>query len=292
MNYFIRRTSLGIFILIVFLSSFISCRKYAEQNTVPERCEDCGFISLWEVGDSKKITIPVSSEYKYDYTIFWSKEDSSIKGREDVVGNQDYTLKLPSSGKYLIKISGKFPAIRFGGESEEEKLLNKHSILEVRHWGDIEWKSMKEAFRDCLNLKITAKDSPNLSKVVSMEGMFWKASSFNENINHWDVSNITNMKNMFRATWEFNQPLDNWNVANVKTMEGMFYVAKKFNQNINHWNVSNVSNMKEMFAYTEDFNQPLSNWNVSNVINMKDMFFGSNFNQDISNWKLNSNVIR
>jgi len=282
---FTQRTSMVIFTLVMIFFAFVSCRKYSEQIDIPERCKDCGFISLWEVGDNEEI------EYEYDYTIFWSKKDNpEINGRKDIMSNHDYTLKLHGSGKYLIKISGKFPAIYFGSGG---KKLDGESLLEVRKWGNIEWKSMNHAFYNCLKLKITAKDSPNLSKVRSMESMFQKANSFNQNINNWDVSNVTNMKNLFRGAYAFNQPLDKWNVGNVTNMEGMFKLAKSFNQNINSWDVSNVNNMKQMFDSAGSFNQPLGKWNVSNVINMKEMFLGAiYFNQDLSSWKLNSNVIR
>jgi len=288
MTLFTQRTSMVIFTLVTIFFAFVSCRKYSEQIDIPERCEDCGFISLWEVGDNKEITIPVNNEYKYDYTIFWSKQDNPrINARKDIVSNHDYTLKLPDSGKYLIKISGNFPAIYFGSGG---KKLNGESLLEVRQWGNIEWKSMNHAFYNCSKLKVTAKDSPNLSKVRSMESMFQKANSFNQNINNWNVGNVTNMKNLFRGAYAFNQPLDKWNVGNVTNMEGMFKLANSFNQNINSWNVSKVNNMRQMFDSAGNFNQPLDKWNVSNVINMKEMFIGTIFNQDLNSWKLNSNV--
>ena len=37
---------------------------------------------------------------------------------------------------------------------------------------------------------------------------------------------------MFRGASSFNQPLNNWNVSNVKDMEGMFWIATSFNQEI------------------------------------------------------------
>ena len=43
---------------------------------------------------------------------------------------------------------------------------------------------------------------------------FWKASSFNQPLNKWNVSNVTNMQFMFDGARSFNQPLNNWNVSN------------------------------------------------------------------------------
>ena len=59
--------------------------------------------------------------------------------------------------------------------------------------------------------------------------MFRGATSFNQSLNKWNVSNVTNMKFMFCAAESFNQPLNNWNVSNVEDMEGMFISATSFN---------------------------------------------------------------
>ena len=43
--------------------------------------------------------------------------------------------------------------------------------------------------------------------------MFDNATSFNQPLNKWDVSNVTAMWNMFSGATSFNQPLNNWNVS-------------------------------------------------------------------------------
>ena len=50
-------------------------------------------------------------------------------------------------------------------------------------------------------------------------------------ISNWDVSKeVTNMSDMFRYATSFNQPLNNWNVSNVKNMRRMFWFATSFNR--------------------------------------------------------------
>ena len=51
-------------------------------------------------------------------------------------------------------------------------------------------------------------------------------SSFNQNINNWNVSNVIDMRKMFCNAVSFNQNINNWNVSSVKYMCYMFYNTK------------------------------------------------------------------
>ena len=120
-----------------------------------------------------------------------------------------------------------------------------------------------------------------------MTTMFGSATSFNQNINSWDVSNVTNMTEMFVQATSFDQPIGNWNVSNVTNMTTMFGSATSFNQNISSWNVSKVIKMSDMFYNASSFNQPIDSWNVSNVTSMYEMFKqATSFNQNINSWNV------
>ena len=56
------------------------------------------------------------------------------------------------------------------------------------------------------------------------------ATTFNQPLNKWNVSNVEDMLSMFQNCEDFNQPLNNWNVSNVEDMENMFQNARSFNQ--------------------------------------------------------------
>ena len=66
----------------------------------------------------------------------------------------------------------------------------------------------------------------------SLDSLFESATSFNQNISSWDVSNVTNMERMFFEASNFNQNISSWDVSNVTDMAGMFYDATAFNQPI------------------------------------------------------------
>ena len=133
-------------------------------------------------------------------------------------------------------------------------------------------------------------DSWHVSNVTNMGSMFNSASAYNQNISSWNVSNVNNMISMFYQATSFNQPIGAWNVSNVTDMSFMFRAATSFNQNIGSWNVGNVTNMYLMFGGASTFNQPIGSWNVINVTNMNSMFeTATSFNQNIGSWNV-SNV--
>jgi surface protein len=183
---------------------------------------------------------------------------------------------------YTIQITGS--ATSFGNGSSG--YTGSNVITSVTSWGDFQFTSLSGAFSGANNLTTVPADIP--STVTDTSYMFNYTSSFNQNIEGWNVSNVTNMEFMFRGASSFNQPIGGWNVSKVTDMAYMFSYASSFNQPIGGWNVSNVTNMEFMFrglifTYTI-FNQPIGGWNVNKVTNMSGMFYYSNFNQDLSLW--------
>jgi surface protein len=242
------------------------------------------FITVWKTNNSgtsnsQQVKLTTQCSGNCDYNIDWGDDSSSIH----VEGNITHTYS--ASGTYTIKIKGEFAQLYMDTVSG----YDPQKLLEVKQWGSIEWKSMKNFFKGCKNLTITAQDRPDLSQVTTMESMFYQATSFNNAIESWDVSTVMDMSYLFYNASEFNQDLSNWSVANVTNMSKIFYGASKFNGNLASWDVSKVSDMSSMFYGASKFNQDISNWIVSNVEDMSYMFKDAKeFNQDIAGWDTSS----
>ncbi|MGM0580778.1 MAG: BspA family leucine-rich repeat surface protein [Bacteroidota bacterium] len=238
------------------------------------------FITVWKTDNTgasadNQIIIPGTGT---DYTVEWEEVENTANSGSEVFTDTD-TLTFPSIGTYRIKISGDFQQITFNDGGDDRK------ILEIEQWGDISWVSFENAFKGCTNLTSSATDTPDLSGVTTLSGMFERASSFNSNINDWDVSTITDMTYMFRFAYSFNQDLNNWNVSNVDRMFFMFANTTSFNGDITNWNVSNVASFSFMFSSARAFNQDISEWNMGSARFLRFMFEGAiQFNQDIGGW--------
>ncbi len=265
------------------------------------------FITTW---NAQTITIPTDPAYSYNYQVDWDN-DGNVDQLE-ITG--DVTHTFSTSGEHTIRIVGTFPAIDFGADSAENE---RTKITSLGQWGTIEWLSMQSAFSGCSNLRITATDIPDLSRVSDLSYMFFDTNAANPNVRSWNTTNITTMEGMFRnakaatpdvSLWDTSNvinmkdlfrdinryaglPVSQWNTDNVTDMSGMFRGVQNANPNVSNWDTSQVIDMSYMFANTFSANPDVSKWDTSNVTNMASMFFfTSSASPDVSEWNV-SNVV-
>lgn len=206
--------------------------------------------------------------------------------------------KYDKPGTYHIRLRGIIPAIKHNCQPSEylnePKKKNFWSKIDLNHgyellsldqWGDIEYHSLHAFFFNCEQARIKAKDTPNFTHLHDTSEMFRGTLSFNDPVNHWDMSHVVNAIGMFQEATAFNQPVDRWDVSHVVYMQNMFKEAVRFNQTVNTWDTSSVVNMTQMFDGASRFNQPMNRWNVSNVRYMSGMFIRTyRFNQPLDTW--------
>ena len=237
------------------------------------------FITKWKTtGPFETIAIPTAGG-GYNYNVDWG--DGNVFTGVTNTASHSYA----TAGTYTVKITGAFPRIYFNNGSETLR------IYEISQWGSNPWTSMKDAFRGCINLNVTATDAPVLSGVTEMIRMFEGCSSLNPSgaaaaaFNTWNTSTILDMFSLFYGASAFNANIGGWNTAAVTRMPTMFYNATSFNQDLNSWNTASVTNMANMFRGANSFNGDITSWNTASVKNMQTMFYNANsFNGDISNW--------
>jgi gliding motility-associated-like protein len=267
------------------------------------------FVTQWNLATAgsgaTQLTFGTATSGTATYT--WQQLPSGASGSGSWSGSTLTISGLPTNATIRLLIApANFQRININNGADRNRLI------QVEQWGNVAWTSMQTAFRNCLNLQITATDIPNLTgvsnmsemfsgcdilnspsnigswntgAVTTMQRMFANTDAFNQNIGTWNTAAVTNMSEMFSSARAFNQPIGGWNTAAVTDMSGMFFYADVFNQDIGAWNTSAVTNMSDMFTEAYAFNQNIGSWNTGSVTNMSNMFSEAiAFNQDISSW--------
>ena len=238
------------------------------------------------------IILPISDgAYDVDFNNdgIYGDTDAAAQSLDNLTDTK--TITFASPGIYTIRIrtnsanTSKQLRIVYADANDAQKLTT------INSWGDIVWTSMRNAFRGCSNMNISATSgTPDLNMVTDMSLMFDGASKLNQDLNSWDVSKVTNMNYMFSGATIFNGNISSWNIGNVTNVSHMFSNASDFDKNIGSWDVSNVTDMSHMFSNASSFNQDLNLWNTSSATNMQALFYrASSFNGDTNNWNV-SNV--
>ena len=254
------------------------------------------------VPTNQQYRLPLSQDASgNDYLIDWGdgSESYMIPSMSQADRNNAILHTYSSTSTVTIMVYGDL------GKIIETTVNSAIMIRDISNWGSAIVGT--KSFKNCQNLSISATNLPNLdanlaytfsgatsfnsdisnwdtSNVTTMEGIFYDADAFNQDISQkevtvngvtytaWDTSNVTNMINMFSGAIAFNQNINNWETSSVTTMRNMFKGATAFNQPIGTWDVSSVTDMYGLFDNADSFNQNLSNWNTSSVTNMGYMF--------------------
>jgi surface protein len=232
------------------------------------------------LGDTT-IEIPFGTADVVDVVVDWGDDTS-----DTYTTNGTKTHTYASGGIYEVRISGTLS--QFGSQ---QATLNRPELIRCLSFGNLGLVGLHGAFRNCANLIEVPNQIP--PTVTNIAAIFHSASSFNQNINDWDVSNVTLFNVLssgaFQLASSFNRPLDKWDTSSVTNMGNMFNNATAFNQNIGSWDTSSVTNMGSMFNGATAFNQDIGSWDVGSVTNMNRMFNGATaFNQDIGSWDVGS----
>ena len=241
------------------------------------------YVSEWDLSQPAQGTRPDAATtlktnlWGTNFVVEWLNLDDGTTGAAiATTTTEPYTITGLTAGK-------RYRVVAYADPSNPSSTLSKLSsasrcdvkrLDSVTQWGNNRWTSLRDAFRNCTRMDVTATDVPDLRGVKNLHSMFMNCTSlvYNPTINTWRIDSIILLLNVFRGAKAFNQPLDNWNTENVTRMDGLFYGAESFNQPIGGWNVEKVSRMDNMFHNAEAFDQDLSGWTLKNVTDAIDMF--------------------
>jgi surface protein len=150
--------------------------------------------------------------WKSDVTIDWG--DGTVEKRT-FAGYHTYKEKKV----YTISITGQVEYFGYQNKGYQ----GAEMITRVKSFGDLGLLGLSGAFYDAYNLiEVPAQLPPT---VFDVGYLFYNASSFNQDISTWDMSNVTWMAQMFSGATSFDQDISNWNISKVSIMINMFHNA-------------------------------------------------------------------
>ena len=206
--------------------------------------------------------------------------DAGATATDDIDGNltssivTSGTVNVNSIGTYTITYSVSNSAGNTGAASRKVNIIEDYE---------------NPVYLDDNGITIKAKEWSEVGAVGEINGITYTIVDklmllgFIENesdVTKLVTTKITNMNLLFYEATTFNQAIESWDVSNVTGMYCMFWAASLFNKDIGIWDVSNVNNMNSMFNYTVAFNQNLSSWSVNGVTDC------TNFSNGATSWTL------
>ncbi len=180
------------------------------------------------------------SGYTFDYEVDWGdgNTDSNVTG--SILHTYD------SIGQYDIKISGTFPNIYFFNR------FDRFKVLEIKNWGNIQWKNMLNAFWGCGNMDITATDAADFSQVTSFQRAFQSCNSITNiaNSSNWITSNVTTMLATFLGCGNLTSiETTNWDFSGLSSFANVFTNCGSLTSlDGTNWNFSNIGNFSDTFS--------------------------------------------
>ncbi|RJE72804.1 BspA family leucine-rich repeat surface protein [Reichenbachiella sp. MSK19-1] len=199
------------------------------------------FVTTWETidnleGQNNVVYIPGYDE-GFNFVVDWGDGtvDETIYS-EDVDAVHSYA----TAGTYTVSVYGQFPYFYAYDSYSPDKLVS------IDQWGDIQWDDLTYMFEGATKMVYNATDTPDLSYVTDLSGMFYGLTSFNADLSNWDVSQIEYMDDMFYGASSFNQNLGNWDISSIEDMEEMLsgtgLSAQNYKQTLAGWSTLDTDN--------------------------------------------------
>lgn len=232
--------------------------RYNLINTYGWTITDGGFIDLSDfriVVDTTQSGVSASDQFNftgasgdYDVEVYDQTGTTLLETITGLSGAATITIAA-GSGTYELRVyaaeTNGFNEIRFNNAGDKDKLI------EVRNWGDIEWRTMNSSFRGCTNLvSITSFVLPNTSNVTDMRLFASGCTSLTTfNVSNWDVSTVQEFVLFAFLVPATTIDVSNWNVSSSATSFNSFIrnCPNLTILDVTNWNTENVTDF-QLFA--------------------------------------------
>ncbi len=266
-------------------------------NGISYEFSNDAFESVWRVGAEEygdgglTVTLPlveddgaeVANDYSYNFTVDWGDGSDT---QAVTAYSADITHTYGSAGDYTIKITGSsLEAWKFGTHTDKNK------IIEVKNFGNLDWKNLDFAFAGCSKLSKFTVGNADTDSVTSTNLMFFGAAGLTSiDLFGFNTSSVINMKFMFLGLPLSSIDLSSWDTSNVTDMGSMFGGSKLTSIDLSNWNTSNVTNMGGMFADSKLTSIDLSSWDTTGLENASSMFVNNEqlTTVNLSGWETDS----
>ena len=161
------------------------------------------FITRWKGEAGKELQIPINGQ---NCKVVIKKADGTVLKTESYNFQfYRYSFTPTEDGELLVEAEPE-GVTSFQMTDDFGNLFGSpEALLRVEQFGTVQWQTMRNAFVFCKNMQFASGiDTPDLSKVTDMSGMFSGCTSFNQPLNNWDVSKVTDMSGMFSGCTSFN----------------------------------------------------------------------------------------
>ena len=132
--------------------------------------------------------------------------------------------------------------------------IKKETLIGKKPVGELELKYLAN------NHNLYDLTKLDTSWIHSMAGMFYNASTFNQNISNWNTRNVIDMSDMFGEARAFNQDISKWDTSEVLHMPCMFWNATSFNPDLSGWDVRNVLDYEFFAKHISNYKLPRPNF--------------------------------
>ena len=149
---------------------------------------------------NKQVCLPLESSGIYDFIVDWDDGNSDTITTWD---QAEVTHTYTSSGVYALNITGTIIGWRFNNWGDQLKLI------EIQQWGCLRLGNMGSYFSGCRNLVLTATDSLNLTGTTSLNQAFRNCTNLGSSGTVYSkvICSATNMESMFYRASSFNQEI-------------------------------------------------------------------------------------